>query len=187
MKNWPISFRIIAAAAGLAIMAIPTASLAQANVAADKKNQKIAELLSEIHETDQAEIDAGNLAKEKATGDGVRAFAQQLVTDHTDADQKVVALAQKIGVELSPPAPLTPKEQENAKHNEELKQKLQSDSKEKFDADFLAAMEKGHREAIAMVKHARETIRNDEVRKTLDELLPTLEEHKKMAEQLSKK
>jgi predicted outer membrane protein len=82
---------------------------------------------------------------------------------------------------------LTPKEQETAKHANDIKQKLQSDSKEKFDADFLAAMENGHREAIAVVKHGRETIHNDEVRKTLDELLPTLEEHKKMAEQLSKK
>jgi predicted outer membrane protein len=42
-------------------------------------------LLSQLHETDQAEIKLGKLAEQKASNDQARSFAEQLVQDHTDA------------------------------------------------------------------------------------------------------
>ena len=43
----------------------------------------------------QVDIDAGRLAESKAKGKDVKAFAQQMVKDHTSVNQSAVALVQK--------------------------------------------------------------------------------------------
>jgi predicted outer membrane protein len=46
------------------------------------------------------EIALGKMAEEKASVSEVRAYADQLVQDHTNVDQTVVAMAQKSGALL---------------------------------------------------------------------------------------
>lgn len=46
------------------------------------------------------EIALGKMAEEKASMSEVRAYADQLVQDHTNVDQTVVAMAQKSGALL---------------------------------------------------------------------------------------
>jgi putative membrane protein len=63
-----------------------------------KQNSAI--VLLQIHQTNLTEIALGQLAVEKASTDQVRAYADQLVKDHTTVDQTVVAMAQKSGAHL---------------------------------------------------------------------------------------
>ena len=50
---------------------------------------------AQIHQANLKEIAIGKLAQEKASTSEVRAYADQLVQDHTNADQMVVAIARR--------------------------------------------------------------------------------------------
>jgi predicted outer membrane protein len=52
-------------------------------------------VLSQIHQANLMEIALGKMAEEKASTSEVRAYADQLVQDHTNVDQMVVAMPQK--------------------------------------------------------------------------------------------
>src|ERR1700730_19434706 len=54
-------------------------------------------VLSQIHQANLTEIELAKMAQEKGSIDGVRAYANQLVQDHTSLDQMVIAMAQKSG------------------------------------------------------------------------------------------
>src|SRR5216684_7201259 len=57
-------------------------------------------VLSQIHQANLMEIALGKMAEEKASTTEIRAYADQLVQDHTNVDQTVVAMAQKSGAHL---------------------------------------------------------------------------------------
>ncbi len=59
-----------------------------------------ASILEQMHQANLKEIAVGKIAEEKASSDEVRAYAVQLVNDHTNADQMVTATAQKKGAHL---------------------------------------------------------------------------------------
>jgi len=63
-------------------------------------NKSTATILAQIHQANLKEIAIGKMAQEKASTDEVRAYADQLVQDHTNADQMVVAMAQQTGARL---------------------------------------------------------------------------------------
>ena len=52
-------------------------------------------VLSQIHQANLMEIALGKMAEEKASTSEVRAYADQLVQDHTNVDQMVVAMGPK--------------------------------------------------------------------------------------------
>lgn len=58
-------------------------------------------VLMRMHHTNMLEIRAGKLAQRNGTAK-VKAFGARLVRDHTAADGKVVALAKKLGISLTP-------------------------------------------------------------------------------------
>jgi putative membrane protein len=66
--------------------------------ASGKKNS--AAILAQIHQASLKEIAIGEMAEGKASSSEVRAYADQLVQDHTYTDQMVVAMAQKTGAHL---------------------------------------------------------------------------------------
>jgi putative membrane protein len=52
----------------------------------------------------QVDIDAGKLAETRTHSQDVKAFAQQMVTDHSSVNQAATALVQKLGVTPEPSA-----------------------------------------------------------------------------------
>jgi putative membrane protein len=134
------------------------------------------ELLSELHQTNQEAIALGNLAMEKATAHEVKGFGQQLIRDHLAADQKIIALATKLVVQLSAPAPADAKERQNANRGADLIQNLREVQEKKFDEDFLSALGAGHQEMIAMVERGERASHDRDVRVAVEQLLPRLEE-----------
>ena len=68
---------------------------AQAAVAAAPNDAQIAAI---VVTANQVDIDAGTLAKSKAQSADVKAFAQQMVTDHTAVNKSATELVQKLHV-----------------------------------------------------------------------------------------
>ena len=70
-----------------------------APVASTKQSTVI--VLSQMHNANLLEITLGKIAEEKASSSEVRAYADQLVQDHANVDQAVVAMAQQSGAHLT--------------------------------------------------------------------------------------
>jgi len=51
----------------------------------------------------QKEVYLGNLAKQKSSDERIRTFADRMVRDHSDANDRLAALARTKGIELPPP------------------------------------------------------------------------------------
>jgi putative membrane protein len=95
--------------------------------------------------TNMAEIQLGQLGQQKGSSSEVKSFAQQMVTDHTKANQELQPIAQRMGVQ----APT----QLDAKHKATA-DKLSKLQGAEFDREYMAAMVEGHREALQDAQRA---------------------------------
>ncbi|MGW0809349.1 DUF4142 domain-containing protein [Nonomuraea sp. NPDC002799] len=96
-----------------------------------------------IHQGNLTEVQAGRLAVGKGTTKQVKSIGKMLLDDHTALDTKVTQAASQMGVEL--PTSTT------AKQRAELV-RMQDASGQDFDHDFVAAMTKEHKAALAATK-----------------------------------
>jgi putative membrane protein len=140
-----------------------------------------ATILEQIHQADLKEIAIGKIAEGKASSDEVRAYADQLVKDHTSADQMVIETAQKKGAHLHEPS-------RRAGNREKLaEQKLSSANGAQFDRLFLEQTSADHKRLISELKQEREDASDDDVEALIDKIMPILQQHQDLAQILMKK
>lgn len=122
------------------------------------------------------EVESGRLALEKASSKEVKDFAQQLVQDHADANEKLMQIAQDKGIEL-------PKKLD-AKHRQKLDKLAKLEGAE-FDRAYMSEMgHKDHRKDIqAFEKQARQG-KDPELKVFAEETLPVLQKHLSMAQKV---
>jgi putative membrane protein len=101
----------------------------------------------------------------------VRDFAQMMVSDHTQANAGLQALAQQKGVVL--PAP-----------NPKIERKWSDNAKDVED-EYLATMASEHKEAVELFEKASKSADPD-IAAFAQKTLPTLQHHLEMAKQLKK-
>jgi putative membrane protein len=92
-----------------------------------------------------AEIQLGQLAAQHAESEDVKAFAQQMVTDHTKANEELKPIAQQLGVQE--PTQLDGKHQK-------LADKLAKVQGADFDRQYMEAMVDGHKNVVKETKRA---------------------------------
>ena len=134
-------------------------------------------ILAQIHQADLKEIAIGKIAEEKASTDEVRAYAVQLVNDHTNADQMVLATAQKTGAHMRGAATARSKGD----------QKLNSASGAQFDRMFLEQTSADHKKLMSELQQEREDASDDEIEALIDKIMPILQQHHDLAQILLKK
>jgi putative membrane protein len=157
---------------GIAIAAALFGGLSAAD-AADKASEKF---LKEAVEGNLAEVQVGQLAQQKGQSDGVKKFGEQLQKDHSAANEKVTALANKLGV--TPPT-------EPSKKHKAIHDRLAKLSGPAFDKAFAQAMVADHKEDIRVFeKQAKK--KNDPTADLANEILPDLRKHLEMAQSLTK-
>ena len=59
-------------------------------------------LVTILHDTNKEEIQAGRLAQQQGSSADIKSYGEKLVTDHTKADEQVMAAASKAGVKPNP-------------------------------------------------------------------------------------
>jgi putative membrane protein len=111
-----------------------------ANPAGAQPNDQDTTWMAAAHQSNLAEIAAGNAAVAQATTQEVRDLGQMFVDMHTQLDADLTAAAGDLGVEL-PPEPST-------EQNEELAQ-VTSQSGEAFDTAWIAQQQGSHRTTLA--------------------------------------
>ena len=120
-----------------------------------------------------AEVELGNLAKDKAQNQQVKDFAARMVQDHSKANDELKTIASSKGVQL-------PTEVDKSTQKE--KDKLSKLSGAKFDREYMSHMVKDHKKDVKEFSKEAKSAKDTEVKNFASTTLPTLQEHLQMAQ-----
>jgi putative membrane protein len=124
-----------------------------------------------------AEVELGKLAKDKASSDQVKQFAQRMVDDHSKANDELKSIAQNKNITL--PTNLDAKDKA-------LQDRLSKLSGEQFDKMYMQHMLQDHRKDVAAFRTESKSGKDPDVKAFAAKTLPTLEEHLKQAQDTNK-
>ena len=133
-------------------------------------------ILKDMAMANMAEVEGGKLAQSKSQNSEVKAFAQQMIDDHTANLNEVKTLAQARGVTL----PTEP----DAKHKA-MAAKLEKMSGDAFDKAYMKqAGVQDHKTVHAKLMAASKKAKDPEVKALVDKTEPVVAQHLKSAEQM---
>jgi putative membrane protein len=135
------------------------------------------EFLSSIVREGLSEIQLAKLALERSTNNDVRAFAENIIKDHTEANDSVMAIAKDLGIEL----PRT-----DARHSRKYT-KLKIVDSGRFDKDYIDAMVEDHNDTVSELQDRKGQAMKPEIQAWLARTGPVLEKHLLMAQELQAK
>jgi putative membrane protein len=148
----------------------------QAAPSSGKVHPMTKRFMTKAAQDSMAEVELGKLAQEKGQGAEVKNYGQKLVSDHTKANDELKALASDKGVTL--PTSL------GAEHKA-TKARLEKLSGAAFDRAFRDVMVADHQKAVALFRKQAHSGKDRDVKAWAAKTLPTLEEHLKMARDIS--
>lgn len=120
-----------------------------------------------------SEIRLAELAKQKATMQKTKDFADTLISDHTRANSEIRALALSKNISV----PSGPNQDALNEYD-----KLNGMQGDQFDKEFADYMVKDHQKAIDMFQHAVDHVQDGEIRDWAQKTLPVLRHHLQMAQ-----
>lgn len=121
-----------------------------------------------------AEVVTGNLAQEKSQNVEIKKYAQQMVSDHTKANQELGDIARKLDISIPDEAALTDK----------VKKKILEWREESFDRSYVNNQVEAHEKAVELFKKEASSSDKPELKAFASEKLPTLEHHLEQAKSL---
>ena len=124
------------------------------------------------------EVQAGNLALQKAQNADVKSFAQRMVTDHSNANAELAQLATTKGVAL--PTELGGDHKAAFDH-------LNSLSGAEFDKAYMEHMVSDHEKDVSEFQNASTNAQDPDIKGWAAKTLPTLQEHLTQAKDVSGK
>jgi len=123
------------------------------------------------------EVELGKIAQAQAKNDDVKKFAEQMVKDHTKANEELKTAAKSANVAL--PEKIDEKHQ---KHIDMFKNYKGTN----FDQDYMKHMVTDHTEAVALFTQASKEAKNKEIKDFATKTLPVIQGHLEMAKKLNK-
>ncbi|MGE5478573.1 MAG: DUF4142 domain-containing protein [Bacteroidales bacterium] len=154
----------------LALAAFPAAAQQAAKSELSRQDKDFAE---HAMAGGMMEVQLGKLAEQRAQNEGVKRFGQRMVTDHSQANQKMSEVGSRLG--LSAPAQL-PREQSRTV------EKLSGLSGAEFDRAYMSTMIDDHKKDINAFRKQADKGDNAQLKSLAQETLPTLEQHLRLAE-----
>lgn len=124
-----------------------------------------------------AEIDAGNLAVQKASSDDVKKFGQKMVDDHTMLLNDLNKVAENLHIK----APQAASAKDKA-----MAAKLSAMSGDAFDRAYVKDMVKDHEKDVAEVKKETNSASIPEVKDAATKALPVIQSHLEMIQGIQK-
>lgn len=140
-----------------------------------------AQIASIVVTANQVDIDAGKLAESKASAKDVKAFAQQMVTDHTGVNKSASALVKKLKVKPED----NPTSASLKAGGEQNVQKLKGLKGAAFDSAYIDNEVTYHQTVIdAMDKTLIPSAKNEELKALLVKVRPAFVAHLEHAKQI---
>ncbi len=131
-----------------------------------------------------AEVEISKTAAQKASSPEVKKFAERMVKDHSAANERLMALAEKHKIEAEGTygtPPLETPEGEKAERRD-----LSKLSGQEFDRAYASDAVEDHERAVNLFREAAKNSQDKEVSELAAAMLPALEEHLRMAQALAK-
>jgi putative membrane protein len=157
--------------AGLALVFLSTPMLAQES--ANRLSAPDSTFATKAAQGGMAEVQLGQLATRKASNPDVKAFGQQMVDDHSKANDEFKGLASRKGVTL--PSSLDAKDQATYDRLSKLDGAA-------FDRAYMADMVRDHRADIAEFEREASHGSDPDIKGFASNTLHTLKHHLEMAQ-----
>ena len=123
-----------------------------------------------------SEVELGQLAQQKAVSAEVKQFGHHMVKDHTDANDKLKALATSKGVNLPDSSSVM---------QQASKAKLKLLSGDSFDKSYIKGMVDDHKDDIKEFQEEASQGQDPDVKAFAASTLPTLKKHLKMIQSIA--
>jgi len=137
-----------------------------------------ADFVKEVAISDMFEIESSKLAEQKGNAQE-KAFAQQMVTDHTKTSSELKGLVGNGKVQATLPAAL------DSSHQSKL-DKLKAASGKDFSSDYDSYQAGAHEGAVSLFERYAKGGDNAELKDWAGKTLPALKHHLQMAKELGK-
>lgn len=124
-----------------------------------------------------SEVELGKIAQKSENAD-VKRFADRMIEDHTKANEQLTSIVTGLGVDM-------PKTLDS--EHERMREKLQPLHGKAFDDQYTHDMVEDHSKAVKLFQQEERSGHNTELKQFAQKTLPTLEEHQKMALELSRR
>ena len=172
MKRSPILVAIVLCAAS-------STSIAQ-NTEDTHSSISASEFVEKAGTGGLAEVEMGELGAEKAKNAQVKAFAKQIVTDHTKANEELVAVSKGKGLQVP--------SSQSEMHKSMMDKFQQQEAGKDFDRDYMEQMVKDHKVDIELFETAADDTKLDaDLRGYAKKTLATLRDHLKQAQTIESK
>jgi putative membrane protein len=148
--------------AAVALLCQTAVSLAQDNTAVDKGT-----FVAMAGSSDMLEIQSSQAALQRAESEEVKAFANQMIQDHTKTSEEMAAILEKQGM-----APAKELAEPHAKMLKEL-----TDTNSNFDAAYLQMQQAAHVEAVGLFQAYSSKPDDEALGAFAQKTLPTLQMH----------
>jgi putative membrane protein len=123
------------------------------------------------------EIELGKVVEKKSTNAEVKAFAAQVVKDHTAINEELKVAAKSARISIS--------QKMDDAHQKQL-DAFEDYKGTNFDGDYLKHTAEKHKQFVALLKRASKEAKNKELRDFATKNLPTVEGHIEKANKLIK-
>jgi putative membrane protein len=137
-----------------------------------------ADFVKEVAISDMFEIESSKLAETKGNAPE-KAFASQMVTDHTKTSTELKALVSSGKVKAEVPTAL------DSSHQSKLDKLKSADSKD-FSSDFNSDQVSAHKDAVSLFERYAKGGDNADLKDWAGKTLPALKHHLDMAQNLKK-
>ena len=155
----------------------PPGASPAAPAAKDTLNQEDKTFLKEAALGGMAEVELGKRAQKSENAD-VKSFADRMIQDHTAANQELTTIATGLGIDL-------PKALD--REHEQMRQKLATLHGKAFDEQYMQGMVADHNKAVNLFQQEARSGSSVHLKQFALKTLPTLQEHQKMALELTHK
>ena len=173
MNRSPILAATLLCAMGSAAMAQDTSAIVQPSASAKA-------FVEEAGTIGLAEVEMGELGAQKATSGQVKAFAKQMVADHTKANQALLTAVKGKGMQV--PSSRTDT------HKATIEKFQKQDAGKNFDRDYMEQMVADHKAAVELFETAADDEKLDlALRSYATATLPALRDHLKQAQTIQSK
>lgn len=138
-----------------------------------------AQIIGFSNMVDQAEVEAGELARDKGQNAAVKEYARTMVSEHSSHMRQAGQLAQQAGTN-----PSEPTNDELAQEHEQLMSSLRSASGAAFDSLYINGMIEGHQGALDRLNTAMNDTQSAQLREFLNTTRTTVQQHLERAQQV---
>jgi len=142
---------------------------------AEKKADYDSEFLTKAASGGMLEVELGKLVLKRGTRADAKAFAQQMVTDHSQANAELMGLAQRKHITL--PTMMGNDQQDVYKDVEEK-------TAANFDRVYIREMRQDHEEDIKLFSEAATKAADPDIRALAQKTVPVLQHHLEMVKKI---